>query len=105
MYGRVIVPLLIELGLDRIEEITIEDGRLLAGKDLTLEDDLPDVEPVAQKMGERAAGKRDSSHFAARLERSHLGDDLPLAEILRWIRQTESLISSVSSASCQANTC
>jgi len=27
------------IGLDRVEEITIEDGRLLAGKDLTFIDE------------------------------------------------------------------
>ena len=37
---RVIVALLVELGLDCLEEITIEDGGLLAGKDLALEHDL-----------------------------------------------------------------
>jgi hypothetical protein len=59
------VQLLTEPGLDRVEELTIEDGWLLAGKNLTFEDDLADIEPVAQKIGERAAGKRDSSHDAA----------------------------------------
>ena len=52
--GRVIVPLDVELGLHRLEKITIENGRLLAGKDLTPEDDLADIKPVAQKIGERA---------------------------------------------------
>jgi hypothetical protein len=28
-----------KLGMDRVEEITIEDGRLLAGKDLTFIDE------------------------------------------------------------------
>ena len=60
--GRVIVPLDVELGLHRLEKITVENGRLLAGKDLTPEDDLADIEPVAQKIGERATGKRDPSH-------------------------------------------
>ena len=59
----------------------LEDGRLLAGKHLTPEDDLADIEPVAQKIGERATGKRDSSHGATALEGSHLGDDPPLAEV------------------------
>ena len=35
-----IVPLDVELGLHRLEKITVENGRLLAGKDLTPEDDL-----------------------------------------------------------------
>jgi hypothetical protein len=37
--GRVIIQLLTEPGLDRVEEITIEDGRLRAGKDLTFIDE------------------------------------------------------------------
>ena len=52
--GRVIVALLIELSLHRVKEITIENGGLLAGEDLALEDDLAEVKPIAQKMGGRA---------------------------------------------------
>ena len=63
---RVIVQLLTELGLHRVEEIMIENGRLLAGKHFTPEDDLADIEPIAQKIGERAAGEGDPSHRAAR---------------------------------------
>src|SRR5947208_16898560 len=78
---RVIVALVAELGLHRVKEITIEDGGLLAGEDLVLEGDLADVEPIAQKMGERAAGKWDAADRAPGLERSHLGDDPPLAKV------------------------
>jgi hypothetical protein len=52
--SRVIGPQVIELGLHRVEEITIEDGRLLPGEHLAFKDDLPNIEPVAQKMGEWA---------------------------------------------------
>src|SRR5216684_1287425 len=79
--GRVIGPLVIELGLDRIEEITVEDGGLLPGEDLAFKDDLPNVEPVAQKMGERAAGERNPSNGLAGLERSYLGDGPAFAEV------------------------
>jgi hypothetical protein len=72
---RVIVALVVELGLRRVKEITIEDGWLLAGEDPALEDDLADVEPIAQKMGERAAGEWDAANRAPGLERTHLGDD------------------------------
>src|SRR5881227_1629611 len=72
---RMIVALVVELGLHRLKEITIEDGGLLAGEDLALEGDLADVEPIAQKMGERAAGEWDAANCAPGLERSHLGDD------------------------------
>src|SRR5258708_40305785 len=78
---RVIVALLVELGLHRVKEITIEDSGLLTGKDLALEGDLADVEPIAQKMGERAAGEWDAADRAPGLERSHLGDDPPLAKV------------------------
>src|SRR5258708_30063215 len=78
---RVIVALIVELGLHRVKEITIEDGGLLAEEDLALEGDLADVEPIAQKMGERAAGKWDSANCASGLEGSHLGDDPPLAKV------------------------
>ena len=37
-----------ELHLHRVEEITIENGWLLAGKHFTLEDDPADIESVAQ---------------------------------------------------------
>jgi len=77
----VIVALVVELGLHRIKQITIEDGGLLAGEDLALEYDLADVEPIAQKMGEWTAGERDPANCAPGLERSHLGDDPALARL------------------------
>src|SRR5207249_11779783 len=84
---RVIVALVAELGLHRVKEITIKDGGLLAGEDLALEGDLADVEPIAQKMGEWAAGEWDAANRAPGLERSHLGDDPSLAKVGR--RQVE----------------
>src|SRR5437762_13871584 len=79
--GSVIVALVIELGLHRVKEITIEDGGLLAGEDLALEHDLADIEPIAQEVGERAAGEGDSANRAPALEQSHLGDNSSLAEV------------------------
>ena len=73
--------MVVELGLHRVKEITIQDGGLLAGQDLALEDDLADIEPIAQKMGEWAAAERDTANCASGLERSHLGDDPPLAKV------------------------
>src|SRR6266481_9226646 len=81
MCDRVIVALVAELGLHRLKEITLEDGGLLTGEDLALEGDLANVEPIAQKMGERTAGKWDAANRAPGLERSHLGDDPPLAKV------------------------
>lgn len=60
--GCMAVALIIELGLHRVKEIAVEDGGLLAGEDLALEGDLADVEPIAQKMGERASRERDPSN-------------------------------------------
>jgi hypothetical protein len=73
---RVIVALVVELGLHRVKEITIKDGGLLAGEDLALEGDLADVEPIAQKMGERAAGEWDAANRAPRCAL-----DLPVSRI------------------------
>ena len=48
-----IVHLLGQLGLDGIEELPINNGRLLARQDLTLECHLSNVEPVAEQVGAR----------------------------------------------------
>src|SRR5438046_8991246 len=80
---RVIVALVVELGLHRVKEITIEDGGLLAGEDLALDGDLADVEPIAQKMGERTAGEWDLANRSPVLERARISADSPLAEVGR----------------------
>src|SRR5437667_12693816 len=80
---RVIVALVVELGLHRVKEITIEDGGLLAGEDLALEGDLAEVEPIAQKTGERTAGEWDPANRAPGLQRPHLSDDSPLPKVRR----------------------
>ena len=56
-----IVHLLGQLGLDGIEELPINNGRLLTGQDLTLECDLANVEPIAEQVGERSARERDAA--------------------------------------------
>src|SRR6266705_1927576 len=73
--GCAVLALVVELGLHRVKEITIDDGGLLAGQDFA------DVEPIAQKMGEGTAGKRDPANGAPALERSHLGDDPLFAKV------------------------
>jgi hypothetical protein len=45
-----------ELSLNFLEQVTIEDRLMFCGTDLALEQDLADVEPVAQEIGERADG-------------------------------------------------
>src|SRR5262245_10251899 len=79
--GRVAVALRVELGLHGVKEITIEDGGLLARKDVALEGDLADIEAVAQEMGERTARERDASDRPPALERSHLGDDASFTQV------------------------
>jgi hypothetical protein len=65
-----IVALLVELGLHRVKELTIEDCGLLAGKYFAFEHNLADVEPIAEKMGKGASGEWDSANRAPGLEQS-----------------------------------
>jgi hypothetical protein len=55
-----IVPLFVQLGLDGVEQVTIEDGGLLAGQDLSLECHLSNVKSVAEQVGEWPARERRS---------------------------------------------
>ena len=59
--------LLRELDLDSIEQVPINDGRLLAGQYLTLELYLTYVEAVAQQVSERTAGEMNASDGLAGL--------------------------------------
>ena len=79
--GLVIVDLLVQLGLDGIEQIPIENGGLLARQDLTLEGHLSDVEPIAKQMGERTARERNAADGLSCLQRADLGDDAPFAQV------------------------
>jgi hypothetical protein len=45
-----IIQLFAQLGLDCLEQVPLDDGRLLPGQNLTLEYHLPDVEPVAEQV-------------------------------------------------------
>jgi len=54
----VTVVLFLKLGLDGIEQRSVDDGRLLALQNLALEVDVANVESVAQQIGKRAAGER-----------------------------------------------
>ncbi len=49
-----IVHLLGQLDLDGVKELPINNGRLLARQDLTLECDLSNLESVAEQVGERS---------------------------------------------------
>lgn len=76
-----IVDLFTQLGLDGLEQVVIDDGGLLTRQGFTLEGYLSDVEPVAQKMGERAAGKWNPADHLAGFEDASLGDDVPFAQV------------------------
>ena len=47
--------LLVQLGLNGFERISIDDSRLLASQGLALEGHIANVEPVAKQIGERAS--------------------------------------------------
>jgi hypothetical protein len=56
----IIGPLPVKLSLNRLKQRAIEDGGLLARKDLALVPDLTNIEAVAQEGGERSPGERDA---------------------------------------------
>ena len=73
--------LLIQLGLDRIEQFPINDGGLLAWQGLALEGHLSDVKSVAKQIGERATGEWNAAGGLACLQGPHLGDDAACAQV------------------------
>jgi hypothetical protein len=48
--------LLVEPALDSLEQLSIQNRRLLTGKDLALEGDLSDVKSVSQEVGNGTTG-------------------------------------------------
>ena len=74
-----IVDLLVQLGLDCIEQVPINNGGLLARQDLALEDNLSDVKSVAKQMSERTAREGNAADGLAGFQGPHLGDDASLA--------------------------
>jgi hypothetical protein len=54
---------------------------LFARKNLTLERYLPDIEAIAQQVGERTAGERDPADGLSGPQRPNLGDDPLVAEL------------------------
>src|SRR6476620_400604 len=79
--GFVTVHLFAQLGLDGLEQVAIDNGRLLALEDLTLKRHVADIEAIAEQMGERSARERDATDGLPDLERPYLGDDAPLAQV------------------------
>ena len=55
-----VIYLLVQLGLDRIEQVLVNDGGLLACQGLPLEDHLSDIKPIAKEISERAACEGNS---------------------------------------------
>ena len=51
-FGLMVVDLLVQLGLDSLEGVLVETGRLLTFEDFALENDFADIEAIAQQMGE-----------------------------------------------------
>ena len=51
----VIVCLLRQLGLNSVEQVVADDGRLFPLQNLTLKGNLADIKAVAQQVGERTA--------------------------------------------------
>ena len=68
-------------GLDRIEQVSIDDGGLLASQYLALECDLPNVEAVAKEMSKRTPGKGNAANRFTGSLCSHLGDDAAFAQV------------------------
>ena len=64
-------PLVLKLRLNGLKQLTVENGGLLAGEDLTLVSDLSDVEAVAQQVGEGPASKRNGADRASTAQRPH----------------------------------
>ena len=54
-------PLLVKLSLNRLKQRAIEEGWLLARKDLALVPDLTNIKAVAQESGQRSTGERDAA--------------------------------------------
>ena len=76
-----VIYLLIQLGLDRIEQVPINDGGLLASQGLALEGHLSNVKPVAKEISERTACEGNATNGLACLQGPHLGDDAPFAQV------------------------
>src|SRR3954453_15780844 len=76
-----IVHLLGQLDLDGVEELPINNGRLLARQDLALECHLSNVESVAEKVGERSARERDAADGFSCFQGADLGDDALITQV------------------------
>src|SRR5579863_9039236 len=71
----------IEPGLDSVEQIPIQNRRLLAFEDLTFEDHLSDVEAITKQMGERPACEWNAANRFPALQGSNPSDDPTFAQV------------------------
>src|SRR4051812_35132615 len=76
-----IVHLLGQLDLDGVEELPINNGRLLARQDLALECHLSNVESVAEQVSERSARERDAADRFSCFQGADLGDDALITQV------------------------
>src|SRR5215472_3411971 len=76
-----VVDLLIELGLHRIEHGPFENGSLLSLEDLTFESDLTNIETIAQQLRDRPPSKGNAPYSVAALQCADLSHDAALAQV------------------------
>jgi hypothetical protein len=69
----IVGPLPIKLSLNGLKQCAIEDGGLLARKDLALVSDLTNIEAVAQEGGKRSPGERDAADCSSIGKRTKFG--------------------------------
>src|SRR5215207_590828 len=79
--------LLVELGLHGLEQRALEDRLVLAGMALGFVIDLAAVDPVAQKMGERAVAEGHAADHRARGQSAPARDDAGLPQLALQRRQ------------------
>src|SRR6516164_10844646 len=80
-FGLMVVDLVIQLGLDGLEQVLIDNGRLLTSKDFALEGDFADIEAIAKQMRERATCERYAADGLAGLKHAGLGDNAPPVQV------------------------
>src|SRR5690348_12616003 len=78
-----VVALLGQLTLNGLEQIAIEDWRLLACESLASVDDLADIEPVTEQISEGTSRERDTAHRSSVREPAGLGDNSAASELLQ----------------------
>src|SRR5262252_1201149 len=71
-----------KLGLHRLEQVAIENRLVFSGVDLSLVHDLADVEPVLEKMRQRADTEADAAAHTAIEPGNRLGADAAPVEVL-----------------------